>query len=114
MAASRDNTNLRHSPRFAVTPKCDIFFDDKKYKALAQDLSDSGMLLLCSREFKIGEILGVHLNLALDLTVDCEAVVCYSTELGTGVKIDFMDDQNRRNYQSYLQEYFSQQLNKLG
>jgi len=114
MATSSDNSNSCHSPRFAVTPNYDFFFDDKKYKALALDLNDSGMLLLRSREFKLGDILGEHLNLAPDLTVDCEVVVCHSAELGTGVEIDFMDDQNRRNDQSDLQEYFSQELNKLG
>ena len=114
MAAASDKAHLRDSPRFAVTPKSDIFFNDKTYKALVQDLSDSGMLLVCSREFGVGDILGVHLNLAPGVTVDCEVEVRHSAELGTGVKIDYMDDANRKNYQAYLQEFFSQQLNKLG
>ncbi len=114
MAAASGKAHLRDSPRFAVTPKSDIYFGEKMYKALVQDLSDSGMLLICSREFAVGDILGVHLNLAPGVAVDCEVEVRHSTELGTGVKIDYMDEQNRNNYQGYLQEFFSQQLNKLG
>ena len=114
MAAASGKAHLRDSPRFAVTPKSDIYCGEKMYKALVQDLSDSGMLLICSREFAVGDILGVHLNLAPGVAVDCEVEVRHSTELGTGVKIDYMDEQNRNNYQGYLQEFFSQQLNKLG
>ena len=63
--ATSDKVFQRKSPRFTVTPKSDIFFEDKIYKALVQDLSDSGMLLLCNREFDSGTIIGVHLNLAI-------------------------------------------------
>ncbi len=114
MATAPDKTFQRKSPRFTVTPKSDIFFEDKMYKALVQDLSDNGMLLLCSRDFEPGSIIGVHLNLAPGLTVDCEVEVRHCTDQGIGVKIDFMDDQNCKAYQGYLQEFFSQQLNKLG
>ena len=114
MAAASDKAHLRKSPRYTVTPKSDVFFEDKMYKALVQDLSDSGMLVLCSRDFKAGDILGVHLNLSPGVTVDCEVVVRHCTDMGIGVQIDYMDDANRRTYQSYLQEFFSQQLNKLG
>jgi hypothetical protein len=114
MADSPNKAYLRKAPRFAVTPKSDVFFGGKIYKALVQDLSDSGMLLICNREFAVGDILGVHLNLAPGVAVDCEVEVRHSSELGTGAKIDFMDDLNRKNYQSYLQEFFSHQLNKSG
>lgn len=114
MAIPPDKVFQRKSPRFTVTPKSDIFFEDKMYKALAQDLSDSGMLLLCSRDFDAGAIIGVHLNLAPGIAVDCEVEVRHCTEMGIGVKIDYMDDQNRKAYQIFLQEQFSQQLNKSG
>ena len=114
MASAADKAFQRKSPRFTVTPKCDIFFEDKMYKALVQDLSDNGMLLLCSRDFDPGAIIGVHLNLAAGVTVDCEVEVRHCTDQGIGTKIDYMDDQNRKAYQGYLQEFFSQQLDKLG
>lgn len=34
MATAPDKTFQRKSPRFTVTPKSDIFFEDKMYKAL--------------------------------------------------------------------------------
>ena len=114
MADESDKAHLRKAPRFTVTPKSDIFFEDKLYKALVQDLSDGGMLLLCNRDFDPGTIIGVHLNLAPGVAVDCEVEVRHCTDAGIGVKIDYMDDANRKAYQAYLQEFFSQQLNKLG
>ena len=114
MADSTSKAQLRKSPRLTVTPKSDIFFEDKLYRALVQDLSDGGMLLLCTWEFAPGTIIGVHLNLAPGVAVDCEVEVRHSTDAGIGVKIDYMDDANRKAYLAYLQEFFSQDLNKLG
>ena len=114
MAAASDKTHLRSSLRFTVKSKCDIFYNDKLYKALVQDLSDGGMLLMCNLDFDVGTIFGVHLNLSPTVSVDCEVEVRNCSELGIGVKIDYMDDQNRKLYQDYLQDFLSHQLNKLG
>lgn len=114
MADAHDKAQLRKAPRITVTPKSDIFYEDKLYRALVQDLSDGGMLLLCTREFTPGTIIGVHLNLAPGVAVDCEVEVRHCSDAGIGVKIDYMDDANRKAYQAYLQEFFSHDLNKLG
>ena len=114
MAAASDKAHLRSSPRFAVSSRCSIFYEDKMYKALVQDLSDGGMLLMCNLDFEPGAIVGVHLDLSAGVSIDCEVEVRNSGDMGIGVKIDFMDAQNRKTYQSYLQEALSSQLNKLG
>ena len=114
MADGPDKLTLRSSPRFTVTSKCSIFYEDKMYKAMLQDLSDGGMLLMCHRDIDNGTIFGVHLDLSPGVSVDCEVEVRNHTEMGIGTKIDYMDDQTRKLYQSYLQEFFSHQLNKLG
>ena len=111
MAEGPDKRSLRSSPRFAVTMKCSVFFEDKMSPAMVQDLSDGGMLLLCKQEFKQGTIFGVHLNLSHGVSIDCEVEVRNRNEKSIGVKIDYMDDQNRKLYRSYFQEFFS---NKLG
>ena len=114
MADGPDKRSLRSSPRFAVKMKCSIFVEDKLSPAMVHDLSDGGMLLMCNRDFKQGTIFGVHLNLSTGAAVDCEVEVRNRSEMGTGVKIDYIDDQNRKRYQAYLQEFFSNQLNKSG
>ncbi len=114
MDATSDKPHLRSSPRFTVTSKSSIFYEDKMYAAMVQDLSDGGMLLMCHRDFDQGTIFGVHLNLSPGVSVDCEVEVRNRSEMGIGVKIDYMDDQNRKLYQAYLQEILSHQLNKLG
>jgi c-di-GMP-binding flagellar brake protein YcgR len=112
MADAPDKAQQRKTPRITVTPKSDIFYEDKLYRALVQDLSDGGMLLLCTREFAPGTIIGVHLNLAPGVAVDCEVEVRHCSDAGIGVKIDYMDDANRKAYQAYLQEFFAH--DKLG
>ena len=114
MDATSDKPHLRSSPRFTVTSKCAIFYEDKMSKAMVQDLSDGGMLLMCNRDFDQGIIFGVHLDLSPGVSIDCEVEVRNRAESGIGVKIDYMDDQNRKLYQGYLQEILSSQLNKLG
>ena len=57
MADESDKARLRKAPRFTVAPKSDIFYEDKLYRALVQDLSDGGMLLLCNRDFDPGTII---------------------------------------------------------
>lgn len=114
MAGASDKTYVRSTPRFAVTFKCSIFYADKMHTARVQDLSDGGMLLMCNRDFDLGTIFGVHLDLSPGVAVDCEIEVRNRSAAGVGVKIDYMDEQNRKRYLDYLQECFSHQLNKLG
>jgi len=114
MPANSDTSDLRRTMRLPVTPRGEIIDGDRTYKAIIQDVSDFGLLLVCSKEFTTGEILKLRLHLSPSAIVDCEIEVRHSNDLGTGVKIVSMDDLNRRAYERYLQEYFSQQLGKMG
>lgn len=114
MPANSDHSDLRRTMRLPVTPRGEIIDGDRTLKAIIQDVSDSGVLMVCSKEFPPGAILKLRLHLSPSAFVDCEIEVRHSNDLGTGVKIVSMDDQNRRAYERYLQEYFSQQLGKLG
>jgi hypothetical protein len=111
MATGFEKPSLRSSSRFPITMKCSIFYEDKLSPAIVQELSDGGMLLLCNREFRQGTIFGVHLNLSDRISVDCEVEARNRNEKSIGVKIDYMDEHNRKIYQTYLQEFFA---NKLG
>ena len=113
MAAS-NKSHPQRAPRFPVTPKGEIFDGDRTLRALIQDVSDNGVLLVCSKEFNKGDILGLRLHLSPSVFVDCEVEVRHSNDMGTGTKIVSMDEKNRRAYERYLQEFFSQQLGKLG
>ncbi len=112
--AAFNKANLRKSPRLTVTPKSEIVHEGKAYKAIVQDLSDSGMLLLSSRDFDPGTRLEVRLHLSASVDVECIVVVRHCTDMGIGAQIERMDERNDKAYHGYLQEYFSHQLNKSG
>jgi hypothetical protein len=100
----------RRAPRFAATPRGEVSDGISTVKALIQDISDSGMSMVCSKEYVPGAILDLKLNLNASTTVECEIEVRYSSDMGTGCKIVYMDDRNRRTYDHFLQEFFSQRL----
>ncbi len=109
-----DKANLRASPRLPLTPKGEILDGDTALKAIVQDLSDSGMSVLCSKEFAAGKILKIRMQLSQGITVECDAEVRHSYDMITGLRIVSMDEKNRRAYDRYLQEYYSQHLGKSG
>jgi hypothetical protein len=104
------NPEQRRAPRFRVTPRGEISDGSSTVKALVQDISDSGMSLVCSKEYATGTVLDLKLNLNASTSVECKVEVRYSSDMGTGVKIVTMDDINRRIYDNFLQEFFSQRL----
>jgi hypothetical protein len=110
--ATPPKVNQRSAPRFPVTPRGEIFDGSTmvKVKVLIQDVSDNGMSLVCTREFQPGQILDLKLQLSPSATLECKVEVRHSNELCTGTKIVSIDDKNRRMYDQYLQEFFSQRL----
>lgn len=109
-----ESKNLqRKAARLAITPRGDLYDGKTFMRALVQDVSDTGMLLVTAKEFKVGTILGFRLKVSDSVTIDCELEVRYSSENGTGVRIDYMDDDNRKAYDEFLRECYAQQLGML-
>lgn len=111
--AQSSSDNLRRTQRLLVTPKAEISDGTTAIKALIQDVSDEGMLLVCSKIYTPGQTLTLKFQVSTGTIIDCKVEVRHSSDMGTGVKIVSMSEQNRRAYERYLQEYFAQQLNKL-
>jgi hypothetical protein len=113
MAASKDD-DLRRSQRLVVTPRGEVYDGATWTRALIQDISARGMLLICSKTFELGQQLTIKLQISSGTVVECTAEVRHSSDIGTGVNILAMSDQHRRAYDRYMQEYFSQHLGRLG
>lgn len=103
----------RKKPRLDVTPKADIHDGDSKFKALIQDLSDTGLAFVCSRSWPSGKLLDMTIYFTQGI-VTAEIEVRHSTDIGTGARFTFMDDISRGVYDKFMQEYFGQHLNRLG
>ena len=114
MAAGSNKANLRRAQRFMVTPRGELSDGATTVKVLIQDISDEGLLLVCSKAFAVGQTLSLKFQVSQNTFIDCTVEVRHSSDLGTGTKIVAMTDQNRRAFERYLQEYYSHQLGKLG
>jgi len=114
MAAGNDREDLRRTQRLLVTPKGEISDGTGTVKALIQDVSDEGLLLVCSRTYTPGQIVNLKFQVSTGTIIDCQVEVRHSSDMGTGVRITAMSEQHRRAYDRYLQEYFAQHLGKLG
>jgi hypothetical protein len=113
MAASSNRTNQRRAPRVKATPRGDLISGDTSIKVLLQDISDEGMLLICSREFETGEVYDLRFQLSPGTIIECTVEVRHSSDLGTGVKILSMNEPSRRGLDRYLQEHFSHNHGRL-
>jgi hypothetical protein len=113
MAAGSEKSNPPRAPRFAGTLRGEISDGSAWVKVLIQDVSDNGVSLVCSKAFGAGKIADLRLQLRSNL-IECKVEIRHSNDMGTGVKIVTMDERNRRAYDQYIQEFFSQQLGKLG
>lgn len=111
--AQSSSDNLRRTQRLLVTPKAEISDGTAAIKALIQDVSDEGVLLVCSKIYAPGQALTLKFQVSSGTIIDCKVEVRHSSDMGTGVKIVSMSEQHRRAYERYLQEYFAHQLNKL-
>lgn len=114
MAAGPDKDDLRRTQRLMVTPKGEISDGTTTVKALIQDISDEGLLLVCSKVYTPGQIVGLKFQVSTGTIIDCKVEVRHSSDMGTGVKIQSMSEPHRRSYERYLQEFYAQQLGKLG
>lgn len=114
MATAPDHENLRRSQRLLLTPKGEVSDGTSAVKALLQDVSSSGMLLVCSKTYSPGQMLTLKFQVSTGTIVECQVEVRHSSDMGTGVRIAAMSEQYRRAYDRYLQEYFSSHLGKLG
>ena len=113
MSEHTQGIHNRKKARLDVTPKADIHDGDSKFRALIQDLSDTGLAFVCNRSWPSGKLLDMTIYFSQGI-VTAEIEVRHSTDIGTGARFTFMDDISRGVYEQFMLEYFSHQLNKLG
>jgi hypothetical protein len=74
-------------------------------------MSDSGFLILCSKELSVGQVLEFRCELFPEKTLNCKIEVRHISQAGMGTKIKDIDGRGTRLVELYLQEQFSLKLN---
>jgi hypothetical protein len=107
---------LRAEARIAVREKGSlsagsVSIGDAWFPCVVQDMSDSGFLILCSKELSVGQVLEFRCELFPEKTLNCKIEVRHISPAGMGTKIKDIDGRGTRLVELYLQEQFSLKLN---
>ena len=113
MAEQSGSVFNRKQARLDVTPKADIHDVENKYKALIQDVSDTGLAFVCSRSWPSGKLVDLTIYFPQGI-VTAEIEIRHSTDIGTGARFTFMDDISRGVYEKFMLEYYGDHLAKSG
>ena len=81
------------------------------FPCVVQDMSDSGFLILCSKELSVGQVLEFRCELYPEKTLNCKIEVRHISPSGMGTKVTEIDRRGTGLIQLYLQEQYSLKLN---
>jgi hypothetical protein len=84
---------------------------DAWFPCVVQDMSDSGFLILCSKELSVGQVLEFRCQLFPEKTLNCKIEVRHISPSGMGTKVVEIDPRGIRLIELYLQEQYSLKLN---
>ena len=102
-----NDTELRAELRAAVTRRGALTAGGDSYPCVVQDMSDSGLLIMCTRPLIVGQTLQFKCELFPDQVLECMIEVVHIGEAGVGTKIIEIDDPGAKLVQLFLQEHFT-------
>lgn len=106
---------LRAQGRIAVNHRASLNSGEPEwFPCMVVDLSDHGFLILCNKTLSVGQVLQLKWELNPQKTLNCKIEVRHATDSGMGVKIVEIDNRGTGLLQAYLQEHYSNSLNKSG
>jgi hypothetical protein len=103
---------LRAELRIEVSRRGAVSNGDERFACMVMDMSDSGMLLMSTRDFDVGQTLDFKCELFPDQPLQCKIQVMHVGTGGVGAKIIEIDDQGKKLIQLFLQEEFSSKLRR--
>ncbi len=104
----KEKASLRGGELVAVA---EATADDGWFPCVVQDMSDTGFLILCSKEVSVGQILEFRCQLFPEKTLNCRIQVRHISPKGMGTKVVEIDSRGSRLIELYLEEQYSLRLN---
>ena len=108
------NRELRGEARISVRQRGTLKAEIDWFPCLIQDMSGSGFLVLCSREVVVGQVLDFRCELFPGKRLECKIEVRHVSDAGVGTRIVEIDQRGADLCQLYLQEQYSERLNRSG
>ena len=118
--AAMKGRELRAEARISVKEKASLrggalvaaaTADDGWFPCVVQDMSDTGFLILSSKEVAVGQILEFRCQLFPEKTLNCRIQVRHVSPKGMGTKVVEIDSRGSRLIELYLEEQYSLKLN---
>ena len=108
MAAMRGR-ELRAEARIAVKERGavkegSLGAGDDWFPSMVQNMSDSGFLILCSKEVPVGQVLEFRCQLFPEKTLNCKIEVRHISPRGMGTKVVEIDNRGSSLVKLYLEE----------
>jgi hypothetical protein len=103
--------NLRSEPRVPVRLRGTLYSGDTPVPCLIENLSQNGILVMCTREFPVGQIMDFKCELFPGKLLNCKLEVRHVTDDFVGMKIVEIDETGRNLCQLYLEEHYAERLN---
>lgn len=105
---------LRAEARVEVRQRGNLNAGEEWFPCLVQDMSTIGFLLLCSRDLTVGQTLEFRCQLFPDKLLTCKLEVVHVTDGNVGTKIIDIEPKGTDLCQLFLQQQYSDKLNRSG
>lgn len=107
--------DMRAEARIAVNQRGSLRFGDTSwFPCMVMEMSDHGLSIICMNKLSVGQVLLFRCQLYPDKNLVCKLEVKHVSEAGMGTKIVGIDKRGASLFQSYLQEMYSERLNRSG
>ena len=103
---------LRAEARISVKERGSLKSGDDWFPCMVLDMSDNGIMILCSKPLTVGQVLEFKCALYPDKTLECKIEIRHVGEAGIGTRIKDIDGRGTRLVELYLQEQYSLKLSK--
>lgn len=118
LRAELNYEDVRPELDFTVTPepgqRAESISEDPWFPCRLLDISDQGFLLVCNKTLAVGQILSLRCELYPEKLLECKIEIRHTDKTGTGTRIVEIDAKNKGLCQLFLQEHYSDKLNKSG
>ena len=107
--------DLRAQRRIALSQRAELNFGGGAwFPCRILDMSDNGFLLVCNKAPAVGQKLDLRCELYPNKLFECKVEIRHAEDSGIGTRIVEIDKKNIDLCQLYLQEHYSDNLNKSG
>lgn len=105
---------LRAEARIAIRQRADLNAGGGWFPCLVQDMSSIGFLLMCSRDLTVGQVLEFRCQLFPDKLLICKLEIVHVTDGNVGTKIVEIEPRGTDLCQLFLEQQYSDKLNRSG